>query len=119
MGAERGGGAATSGVDRGSVGLASREGGPLRDTSWPLSVRRRLSYVDTSPIADDQTVYVGTDGGQLPAHLWLPPAGSGPGLLLIQEIFGGSDYIKQRAADLAQLGYVVLAPEIYWRLDDT
>jgi carboxymethylenebutenolidase len=64
-------------------------------------------------------VYVETDGGQLPAHLWLPPAGSGPGLLLIQEIFGVSDYIKQRAADLAQLGYVVLAPEIYWRLDDT
>jgi carboxymethylenebutenolidase len=64
-------------------------------------------------------VYAETDGGQLPAHLWLPPAGSGPGLLLIQEIFGVSDYIKQRAADLAELGYVVLAPEIYWRLDDT
>jgi carboxymethylenebutenolidase len=75
--------------------------------------------VDASPIAVDQTVYVETDGGQLPAHLWLPAAGSGPGLLLIQEIFGVSDYIKQRAADLAQLGYVVLAPEIYWRLDDT
>jgi carboxymethylenebutenolidase len=75
--------------------------------------------VDVSPIADDHTVYVETDGGRLPAHLWLPPAGFGPGLLLIQEIFGVSDYIKQRAADLAQLGYVVLAPEIYWRLDDT
>lgn len=108
MGAQKGGGAATSGVDRGSVG-----------PSWLLLVGRTLSYVDASPIADDQTVYVGTDGGQLPAQLWLPPAGSGPGLLLIQEIFGVSDYIKQRAADLAELGYVVLAPEIYWRLDDT
>ena len=41
------------------------------------------------------------------------------GVLLLQEIFGVSDYIKQRAADLAALGYYVIAPEIYWRLDDT
>ncbi len=39
--------------------------------------------------------------------------------MLFQEIFGISDYIKQRAEDLAALGYVVLAPEFYWRLDDT
>jgi carboxymethylenebutenolidase len=55
----------------------------------------------------------------MPAQLWLPPTGSGPGLVLVQEIFGVSDYIQQRAADLAALGYVVLAPEVYWRLDDT
>jgi carboxymethylenebutenolidase len=64
-------------------------------------------------------VGVETGDGEMPCHLWLPPARSGPGLLLIQEIFGVSDYIKQRAVDLARLGYVVLAPEIYWRLDDT
>jgi carboxymethylenebutenolidase len=62
---------------------------------------------------------VETGDGPMPGHVWLPPGGSGPGLVLLQEIFGVSDYIKQRAADLAQLGYVVLAPEIYWRLDDT
>ena len=53
----------------------------------------------------------------MPAHLWLPPAGSGPGLVVLQEIFGVSAYIRQRCADLAALGYVVVAPEIYWRLD--
>lgn len=58
-------------------------------------------------------------GGEMPAHLWLPPAGTGPGLLLLQEIFGVSDYIKSRARDLAALGYVVLAPELYWRLPST
>ena len=55
----------------------------------------------------------------MPAHVWEPAGGSGPGLLLLQEIFGVSGYIKQRAADLAALGYFVVAPEIYWRLDDT
>jgi len=54
----------------------------------------------------------------MPVHEW-KPGGEGPGVLLLQEIFGVSDYIKQRAADLAALGYYVIAPEIYWRLDDT
>ncbi len=53
----------------------------------------------------------------MPAYLWLPEGGSGPGLLLFQEIFGISGYIQRRGADLAAAGYVVLAPELYWRLD--
>lgn len=62
---------------------------------------------------------VPTADGPMPAHLWLPEGpGPHPGLVVFQEIFGVSDYIKKRCADLAELGYVVLAPEIYWRLDD-
>jgi carboxymethylenebutenolidase len=64
-----------------------------------------------------ERVTVPTDAGEMPAHLWTPAAGSGPGLLLLQEIFGVSDYIQRRGADLAEAGYVVLAPELYWRLD--
>ncbi|CAN5415583.1 dienelactone hydrolase family protein [soil metagenome] len=64
-----------------------------------------------------QRVTVPTDAGDMPAHLWRPPSGSGPGLLLLQEIFGVSDYVQRRGADLAEAGYVVLAPELYWRLD--
>lgn len=62
-------------------------------------------------------VEVSIDGRSMPAPVWLPPSGQGPGLLLLQEIFGVSDYIRARAADLAALGYVVCAPELYWRLD--
>ena len=61
---------------------------------------------------------IDTGTGLMPAHVWEPAGGSGPGLLLLQEIFGVSGYIKQRAEDLASLGYYVVAPEIYWRLDD-
>jgi carboxymethylenebutenolidase len=64
-----------------------------------------------------ERVTVPTDAGEMPAHLWTPAAGSGRGLLLLQEIFGVSDYIQRRGADLAEAGYVVLAPELYWRLD--
>lgn len=54
--------------------------------------------------------------GEMPAHLWLPEAGRGPGIVLVQEIFGVSPYIRRRAADLAALGYAVLVPELFWRL---
>lgn len=57
-----------------------------------------------------------TPDGAMPAHLWVPEAGSGPGVLLLQEIFGVSRYIERRAQGLADAGYVVLAPEIFWRL---
>jgi carboxymethylenebutenolidase len=68
-----------------------------------------------TPPASDR-VQVLTDAGDMPARLWLPEAGTGPGLLLLQEIFGVSEYVQQRGADLAGAGYVVLAPELYWRL---
>jgi carboxymethylenebutenolidase len=61
---------------------------------------------------------VPTPDGPMPAQLWLPESGSGPGLVMVQEIFGVSPYIQRRCADLAGLGYVVLAPELYWRLED-
>lgn len=54
----------------------------------------------------------------MPAQLWRPAAGIGPGVVLVHEIFGISDYIQARGRDLAALGYVVCAPEVYWRLDD-
>jgi len=60
---------------------------------------------------------VPTPDGDMPAYLWTPAAGSGPGLLLLQEIFGVSRYVRRRGADLAEAGYVVVAPELYWRLD--
>ena len=59
---------------------------------------------------------VRTDAGDMPAHLFLPARGSGPGIVLVQEIFGVSSYIRGRAQDLAELGYVVLVPELYWRV---
>ena len=56
-------------------------------------------------------------GGDMPAWQWTPSGGSGPGVLLLQEIFGVSRYIRRRGAALAAAGYVVVAPELYWRLD--
>jgi carboxymethylenebutenolidase len=64
-------------------------------------------------------VTVTTDAGDMPAHLWVPEGGTGAGVLLLQEIFGVSGYIRRRAEDIAAEGYVVLAPELFWRVDPT
>jgi carboxymethylenebutenolidase len=66
-----------------------------------------------------KVVTVPTATGMMPARLWLPPSGTGPATLLLQEIFGVTTYIQHRGADLAEAGYVVLAPELYWRVDPT
>lgn len=63
-----------------------------------------------------ERISVPTADGGMPGQLWLPTDGSGPGIVLVQEIFGVSDYIQRRAQDLADLGYVVVAPELFWRL---
>ena len=58
-------------------------------------------------------VSVGHDG--FDAYLALPPAGSGPGLVLWQEIFGVNAHIRAVAEQYALAGFVVLAPDVFWR----
>jgi carboxymethylenebutenolidase len=48
-------------------------------------------------------------------YLALPPLGHGPGLLLWQEIFGVNAHIRAVAEQYALDGFVVLAPDIFWR----
>jgi len=48
-------------------------------------------------------------------YLALPPARKGPGLLLLQEIFGVNEHIRAVADQYALDGFVVLAPDLFWR----
>jgi carboxymethylenebutenolidase len=48
-------------------------------------------------------------------YLALPPAGHGPGLVLFQEIFGVNAHIRAVAEQYALDGFVVLAPDVFWR----
>lgn len=56
------------------------------------------------------------DGGEFSGLAALPDAGTGSGILLIQEIFGVGEFVREKAGDLAALGYVVLAPDAFWRI---
>lgn len=58
---------------------------------------------------------VTTDDGTFQAYLALPRGGKGPGIVLIQEIFGVNAHIRAVAEQYAADGYVVLAPDLFWR----
>tara|TARA_Y100001970_G_scaffold267935_1_gene358599 strand:- start:61230 stop:62453 length:1224 start_codon:yes stop_codon:yes gene_type:complete len=59
-----------------------------------------------------------TDGADFGGYLSKPSSGSGPGILLIQEIFGVNDSIRRVADYYAEEGYVVLAPDLFWRIKE-
>ena len=56
------------------------------------------------------------DGATFSGHLTVPDTGHGAGILLLQEIFGVGDFLTAKANDLAELGYVVLCPDVFWRV---
>ncbi|MBE9552644.1 MAG: dienelactone hydrolase family protein [Proteobacteria bacterium] len=53
--------------------------------------------------------------GDFSAYLSTPASGSGPGLLVIQEIFGVNQSMRQMCDEFAAQGYVALCPDIFWR----
>jgi carboxymethylenebutenolidase len=67
--------------------------------------------------ATSRWIDIPTQGGTFQGYLSLPPAGKGPGLLLLQEIFGVNQHIRGVADQYALDGYVVLAPDVMWRLE--
>ncbi|MFJ3373405.1 dienelactone hydrolase family protein [Pseudomonas sp. NPDC086112] len=54
-------------------------------------------------------------GGQFQAYLATSIDGRGPGVVLCQEIFGVNQAMREVADLLAEEGYTVLVPDLYWR----
>ncbi|HEY1827995.1 MAG TPA: dienelactone hydrolase family protein [Acidimicrobiales bacterium] len=57
------------------------------------------------------------DGGEFEAYRAVPASGGGPGILLYQEIFGINDNMRELADRLADAGYLVLVPDMFWRIE--
>jgi carboxymethylenebutenolidase len=55
-------------------------------------------------------------GGTFKGYLAVPEQGSGPGIVLLQEIFGVNASMRAVADYYAEEGYVVLAPDLFWRM---
>jgi len=55
------------------------------------------------------------DGGSFSGYLATPASGKGPGILLIQEIFGVNQVMRDIADGHAANGYTVLCPDLFWR----
>ena len=65
-----------------------------------------------------KTVHVtAADGGVFNAYLALPEGARGPGLVLLQEIFGVNRHLRELADRYAEEGYVTIAPDLFWRIE--
>jgi carboxymethylenebutenolidase len=60
-----------------------------------------------------ETVEFRSNGTSASGYLVTPPAGSGPGVLVIQEWWGLDSGIKEMTERLAAAGFVALAPDLY------
>jgi carboxymethylenebutenolidase len=61
------------------------------------------------------TEKVACGDGEMDLHLWTPAQAPRAAVLLIQEIFGVGPYIRAVAERLADAGYLVGAPDVFWR----
>jgi carboxymethylenebutenolidase len=52
-------------------------------------------------------------GGGMTGFFAVPASGSGPGIVLLQEIFGVNAHMREVAGLYAEEGYVVLAPDLF------
>ncbi|MCI0391488.1 MAG: dienelactone hydrolase family protein [Acidobacteria bacterium] len=61
------------------------------------------------------TTITSFDGVEFDAYLALPSGNSGPGIVLLQEIFGVNRDMRSIADWYAQRGFVVICPDLFWR----
>ncbi len=81
-------------------------------------VEAQVIHTDAAGLDAGETRIPTTDG-ELPAY-YARPNGVGPfpTVLVIEEIFGVHEYIKDTCRRLAKLGYLAVAPELYARIGD-
>ena len=111
------------------------------DSLLPRSARTRRDFLLTATAAgfalaaqpvsaqsvihtDDTGLRAGTTGistanGMLPVYFAAPADGNAlPTVLVVQEIFGVHEHIRDVCRRLAKLGYLAVAPELYFRQGD-
>ena len=65
-----------------------------------------------------QMIQINTaQGHSFAGYLATPESGKGPGIVLCQEIFGINAAMRSKADFLAEEGYTVLVPDLFWRTE--
>ncbi|MEM8986714.1 MAG: dienelactone hydrolase family protein [Pseudomonadota bacterium] len=64
-----------------------------------------------------QMVSISGADGAFEGYLSTPAGGTGPGIVIIQEIFGVNPFLKTLADAYAAEGYIALVPDLFWRLE--
>jgi carboxymethylenebutenolidase len=62
-------------------------------------------------------ITIGGPDGSFAGYLASPAAGRGPGIVVIQEIFGVNTAMRAVADEFAASGFFALVPDLFWRLE--
>ena len=65
----------------------------------------------------DLTIQAADGSGSFSAYCAMPGSGSGPGLVVLQEIFGVNHFMREVCDDFAGQGYVAVCPDLFWRVE--
>ncbi|MEQ8282320.1 MAG: dienelactone hydrolase family protein [Parvibaculum sp.] len=64
-----------------------------------------------------ETITIPSAEGSFTGYLAKPSTGKGPGIVVIQEIFGVNKVMRDLCDWLAGEGYVALCPDLFWRIE--
>jgi carboxymethylenebutenolidase len=60
-------------------------------------------------------VNINGQGGRFSAYIARPKTSSAPAVVVLQELFGVNADIRKHCDELAEQGYLAVAPDLYWR----
>ena len=117
--------------------MTQERSNPEFDSLFPAAQLDRRGFVATAlgvgfalaaqPIMAQTAIKTAADGltageikiGDVPAYRAMPAGGSNlPTVLVVSEIFGVHEYIADVCRRLAKLGYLAVAPELFFRYGD-
>jgi carboxymethylenebutenolidase len=62
-----------------------------------------------------QTITIPTEGGEFSAYVAQPTKTPAPVVVVLHEVFGVNEDIRQTCRELADKGFIAIAPELFWR----
>ena len=57
------------------------------------------------------------DGGTFKAYVAMPDTTPAPAVIMIQEIFGINQEMREKCDALAKQGYIAICPDLFWRIE--
>jgi carboxymethylenebutenolidase len=60
-------------------------------------------------------ISVNGQGGKFSAYIARPKTSQAPAVVVLQELFGVNADIRKHCDELAEQGYLAVAPDLYWR----
>lgn len=64
-----------------------------------------------------ETIKIKTSAGEMSAYVARPKAAKAPALIVIQEIFGVNQVMRDMTDAYAEAGFLAICPDLFWRIE--